>query len=151
MEASKHKPSIYWLISHPKSLRKDIYQYDKLRVYDKIFDKTDNEFTNLNIVSQYEYKHFNDNSLFNLEENIIYEDPKLYGNDYIENLKTEDNILNKKLQILLKYFKRKDLDYTNIILFLYNKYESSIEIEKIKVNSNNTDNKYKISYKFKLK
>lgn len=129
----------------------NIYQYDKLHVYDKIFDKTDNEFTNLNIVSQYEYKHFNDNSLFNLEENIIYEDPKLYGNDYIETLKTEDNILNKKLQILLKYFKRKGLDYTNIILFLYNKYESSIEIEKIKVNSNNTDNKYKISYKFKLK
>ena len=141
-------------INKPNILYKediDIYNYDHILVYSGNYDVTDNEFDTVEKIDQYEYKHFNDNSLFNLPEEITINDKNTYSTEDIELLNQNDDLIKeKKLQILLKYFKLKGFDYTNIILFLYNKYESGIYIEKDKLNSNKTDYKYKISYKFKL-
>jgi hypothetical protein len=128
----------------------NIYKYDKLNVYSGIYDSIENKFSDKEIIDQYEYKHFNDNILFNLPENIEFNDDKLYSEEYVKNLNEDSNMLNNKLYILLKYFKQKGYDYTDIILFLYNKYESNIYIEKIMNNHDKSNYKYKISYKFKL-
>ena len=129
----------------------NIYKYDHLKIYNGIYDKSNNEYDHNETIDQYEYKHFNDSLMFNLPEEIIITDGIIYSEKDVEELNNNDNLIkDKKIQILLKYFRLKGFDYSNIILFLYNKYDSSIYIEKDKINSVNLERKYKISYKFKL-
>ena len=103
------------------------------------------------ILNQYEYKHFNDNILYNLPEEIVIDDKKVYTYDDLVKYKENDNkILEEKKNILLKYFNDLGLDYNNIILFLFNKYDSNMTIEPIKLRANKNEKLYKVSYKFKL-
>lgn len=128
----------------------NIYKYNGINVYSGNYDKINLEFDEHEILSQYEYKHFNDNSLYNLPEEIIINEDKIYTAKEIEILKDKNILTERKKQILLRYFVKKKLDYKNIILFLYNKYDSSIFVEKKSLNTSKSEYIYKISYKFTL-
>lgn len=128
----------------------NIYKYNGINVYSGNYDKLNLEFDNCTNVKQYEYKHFNDNLFYNLPEEIIINEDKLYTGSEIEMLKNKNILLERKKQILLRYFIKKKLNYKDIILFLYNKYDSSIYIEKKKLNATKNEYTYKISYKFTL-
>ena len=145
---------IYKDVSKTNILYKEdinIYKYDKIKDYAGLFNKSDNEYKRINEISQYEYKHFNDNLMYNLPEEILINEDTVYSQQDIDELNNNDELVkDKKIQILLKYFRLKGFDYSNIILFLYNKYESSIYINKDNIDSVSLDYKYKISYKFKL-
>lgn len=133
----------------------DIFKYNPLNVYNTQYDKNIEDFEYIDKdkkinsikVNQFEYKHFNDNLLYNLPEYLEYVDETEYKyadiNELNERTDKEEKINNMKLDILYKIFnKNKDLN-NNDILFLFNKYNSSFFIEKYK-------NSYKIRYKFNL-
>ena len=128
----------------------NIYKYNGIKVYSGDFNKVTLEYDNYETINQYEYKHFNDNSLYNLPEEIVIEDDTLYSSDDIELLKDKNFLIDRKKQILLRYFTKKKLNYKDIILFLYNKYESGLFIEKKRLNAIKNEYTYKISYKFTL-
>ena len=121
----------------------DIYKYKPLYVCTS-FDKKTNKET-YEYVSQLEYKHFNDNQLYNLEESIIISEPNLITNDELEILKTNENIFN----IFKKYIISKTSN-DDIILFLFNKYKSDVEYSVEKLTANKSDKLYKLTYKFTL-
>jgi hypothetical protein len=127
----------------------NIYKYSPIYVsdgYDEIFNKDiSNHFE-----SQYEYKHFNDNLMYNLQETIIVSLPDIIEYDDLVNtyeteeytLKIFTNYLNKILNTKLNI---------NIILFLFNKYDINYTSVPYKLNSSKSKRLYKISYKFTLK
>jgi hypothetical protein len=135
----------------------NIYKYNGIKYYEGKYSKVTESFM-LNgnietptILNQYEYKHFNDNTLYNLPEEIVIDDKKVYTYDDLVKYKENDNeIFEEKKNILLKYFNDLGLDYNNIILFLFNKYDSNMTIEPIKLRANKNEKLYKVSYKFKL-
>ena len=128
----------------------NIYKYKPLTVYYKEYKEYDDinnffyEFTDSYEISQYEYKHFNDNLIYNLPEEIILYDDEIFNKNTISIIENDkEYLLNRKIDILYKFFYKKGLDYTNIKLFLFNKYNSSFFIEK-------NNNKYKVKYIFNL-
>ena len=135
----------------------NIYKYNGIKYYKGKYSKAKESFM-LNgnietptILNQYEYKHFNDNVLYNLPEEIVIDDKKVYTyNDLVKYKENDNKILEEKKNILLKYFNDLGLDYNNIILFLFNKYDSNMTIEPIKLRANKNEKLYKVSYKFKL-
>ena len=135
----------------------NIYKYNGIKYYKGKYSKAKESFM-LNgnietptILNQYEYKHFNDNVLYNLPEEIVIDDKKVYTyNDLVKYKENDNEILEEKKNILLKYFNDLGLDYNNIILFLFNKYDSNMTIEPIKLRANKNEKLYKVSYKFKL-
>jgi len=127
----------------------NIYKYNPLYVVNKYDDVINND-TEHDFVYQYEYKHFNDNSLYNLEEEFIISLKDIIDYDQLVNeYETEE----KALYLFKKYVNRitkKQLNI-NIILFLFNKYVVSYQSDIHKLNSEKTKKLYKISYKFTLK
>ena len=133
--------------------RKDIsiYKYNSIDIYDGVYNNETYQYNNVECVDQYEHKHFEDNILYNLPEYLYLTDKKQYTISEIEQItENKDKIKQKKIEILLKYFNKKKLDYNNIILFLFNKYDSNIIIDKIKTKNMLSQDLYKISYKFNL-
>ena len=128
----------------------NIYKYNGINVYSGNYNNLELEFENHEILNQYEYKHFNDNAFYNLPEEITIIDDKLYTVNELEILKDKKILIERKKQILLRYFTKKKLNYNDIILFLYNKYDSSIYIEKKRLNAIKNEYVYKVSYKFTL-
>lgn len=129
----------------------NIYHYNGIHLYDGIYDTEYHKYNIHSLIYQYEYKHFEDNLLFNLPEEIIIKDKKNYTEEEIS--KYKDNkieIKNKKIEILLKYFYQKGFDYKNIILFLFNKYNSNMIIEKAITKNSISEKIYNITYKFNL-
>lgn len=128
----------------------NIYKYKPLTIYYESYNKESDpnkkkyQFTNSYLINQIEYKHFNDNIIYNLPEQIILYDENVYEESLIKNIEDDEEYLyNSKINILYNFFKENGLDYTNIKLFLYNKYDSSFFIEK-------DNNKYRIKYVFNL-
>lgn len=128
----------------------NIYKYEPLNIYCGEYKQYDNdvnycyEFTDSYKIDQIEHKHFNDNIIYNLPEQIEIYDEQIFTKKEILNVENDMKYFeNKKINILYKYFYGNGLDYTNIKLFLFNKYNSSFFIEKNK-------NKYKIKYTFNL-
>ena len=126
----------------------NIYNYKPLTVYNESYneDTLNNkyQFTNSYTISQIEYKHFNDNFMYNLPEQIILYDNNIYGEELISNItNNSDYLYNTKVNILYNFFKENGFNYDNMKLFLFNKYDSSFFIEK-------NSNKYKIKYIFNL-
>lgn len=135
----------------------NIYRYNGIKYYSGSYSKTtesfmkNSEIEQPTILNQYEYKHFNDNVVYNLPEEIFIEDSKVYTYDDISEYKeNRDKMTEVKKKILLEYFNNLGLEYNNIILFLFNKYDSNITIEPIKLRANKNEKLYKVSYKFKL-
>ena len=135
----------------------NIYRYNGIKYYNGSYSKTtesfmkNSEIEQPTLLSQYEYKHFNDNIVYNLPEEIYIEDTKNYTYDEISIYKeNRDQMTDEKKKILLEYFNNLGLEYSNIILFLFNKYDSNMTIEPIKLRANKNEKLYKVSYKFKL-
>ena len=127
----------------------NIYKYNPLYVVNK-YDAVLNNDTEHEFKYQYEYKHFNDNSLYNLEEEFTISLKDIIDYDQLVNeYETEE----KSLYLFKKYVNRitKQQLNINIILFLFNKYVVSYQSEIYKLNSEKTKKLYKISYKFTLK
>lgn len=143
-------------IFNKKSL--NINNYEGIEYYNGNYSESEYEYMiNENtiydpvIIKQYEYKYFNDNLIFNLPEEIVIKDDKTYTADDLDNLKNnEDKIKEYKIKILLKYFSKKGFDYNSIILFLFNKYDSSLTINVSKLRSTKNEKLYTITYKFNL-
>lgn len=129
-----------------------INKYNGIECYNGIYSNSLYEYINKPIIEfQNEYKHFNDNLVFNLPEEIIVEDKNNYNEKQLEDIKgNTKEIENKKIKILLNYFQENNLEYDDIILFLFNKYDSNILLEPIKLRSNKKEKLYKIKYKFNL-
>jgi len=146
--------NIYKNIRKYNNLEKNdinIYKYDGINLYEGTYNNEYHKYDSSKLVQQYEYKHFNDNLLYNLPEEIIIKDKKRYTKTELDNVKeNNEEIERKKIKILLKYFNKKGLDYSNIILFLFNKYKSNMVIECINTNNTISKKMYTISYKFNL-
>lgn len=135
----------------------NIYKYSPLTVYgitdyniyeykfNNLIDQNSGEtLPNSYEISQIEYKHYNDNLVYNLPEHIVIYDKTIYNETTLNNLLKEDeNLTEKKINIIYNFFRKNGLDYNDIKLFLYNKYESSFFIEK-------ADGECKIKYTFNL-
>ncbi len=132
----------------------NIYNYDNIDIYDGVYDNDNCEYDKHIVTAQVEYKHFEDNLLYNLPECISIVDPVLYSEEDIMELSEDENLIKeKKIKILLKYFNKKGhggFDYENIILFLFNKYNSNMTIEVIKSTSITNYIAYQIKYDFNL-
>lgn len=126
----------------------NINRYDPITLY--LGKYINNQFSHSEQIYQIEYKHFNNNVIYNLPESIIVNDAKIYSYNELQNLLSNDNITNKKIEILYKYFKKNKLEYNDIMLFLFNKYESGYEINKVYDSEVLEQCKFNISYKFNL-
>ena len=123
----------------------NIYKYPGL--YVKSYNNESGEYYIENI-SQYEYKHFNDNKMYNMktEMNITYP-------GYL----TYDKLIEKENHdTTIEYFKKcinniDSKEFTdNEILFLFNKYKVSYLSEPVKLNIGKTEKLYTLTYKFTL-
>lgn len=129
----------------------NIYKYNGITLYTSKYDKESCKINDKETIYQIEYKHFNDNVIFNLPKEIIVNDPKEYSYNEISDIINETNNLDEnKKYILYKYFKKNNLEYNSIILFLFNKYDASFFINKTYSSAIKENSKYNITYKFNL-
>ena len=101
-------------------------------------------------IKQYEYKHFNDNHLYMLENSFEYESNKLYT--YDELLKAEDNAIVYNL--FKNYIRKRHNNLTideNEILFLFNKYNVTFKSNFSKLDLALSNKLYTLKYIFSLK
>lgn len=127
----------------------DINEYHPIHLCTK-YDYVNNKEISYKDIYQFEYKHFNDNKFYNLKEEIIINiDEELTYEDLVNIYETEEKTIDVFTKYINKSLKKK-LN-TNIILFLYNKYNVNYITESIKLNSVKNSKLYKISYKFNLK
>lgn len=120
----------------------NIYKYPG--IYVKSYDINSGKYI-IDKLSQYEYKHFNDNKLYILQPLL-----KIEYNGYL----TYDELIEKEsLEITIEHFKKcinnKKID-NNEILFLFNKYKVSYLSEPVKLNIGKTQKLYKLIYNFTL-
>jgi len=127
----------------------DINEYHPIHLCTK-YDYINNKEISYEDIYQFEYKHFNDNKFYNLKEEIIINiDEEVTYEDLVNIYETEEKTIDVFTKYINKSLKKK-LN-TNIILFLYNKYNVNYITESIKLNSVKNSKLYKISYKFNLK
>ena len=101
-------------------------------------------------IKQYEYKHFNDNNLYMLENSFEYENNKLYT--YDELLKAEDN--TTVYNLFKNYIRKRHNNLTideNEILFLFNKYNVTFKSNFSKLDLALSNKLYTLKYIFSLK
>ena len=138
----------------------NIRKYNPIIVFDKL-DKyntislVDNESQKYYIypnvkVKQYEYKHFNDNNLYVLENSFEYETNKLYT--YEELLEAEENttVYNLFKNYIRKRHNNLIID-ENEILFLFNKYSVAFKSNFCKLDMTLSNKLYTLKYIFSLK
>ena len=126
----------------------NIYKYNPLRIY---YLNENNEPIYKNTY-QYEYKHFNDNLLYNLIDTFKISDIELYTYEtLLEKENTEISYHKFKEYILdkIKYITKNEID-ENILLFLFNNYKVSYESEVKKFDVSNSIKLYKLTYVYKL-
>jgi len=126
----------------------NIYKYNPLRVYSY------NESGNLYYknISQYEYKHFNDNYVYNLESEFNVSDIQLYRYEELLDRETNEIALKKFEEHIcdkIKYITSNTID-KNILLFLYNKYQITFESKFERFDISNTIKLYRLTYTYKL-
>lgn len=129
--------------------------FDKLENYNtiKLLDESDSILKyriEPKEVYQYEYKHFNDNNLFMLENEFEYSNTKLYT--YNELLEAESDEIVYKL--FRNYIQKRHNNITleeNEILFLFNKYNVTFKSNFVKLDMTLTNKLYTLKYIFSLK
>ena len=125
-----------------------IHKYNPLRIY------SFNESGNLSYknVSQYEYKHFNDNYVYNLESEFSISDIPLYRYEELIERETNEIAMSKFEEHIcdkIKYITSNTID-KNILLFLYNKYQVTFESKFERFDVSNTIKLYRLTYTYKL-
>ena len=121
----------------------NIFRYDGIRVYDDVNNKDVYSKTN-----EIEYKHFNDNKLYNLEKEIIINFNETFTYEELLNLQNE-NIIIKHFGNYLNKSNFYVFD-NNQILFLYNRYKLNILSNSVKLNKQKSEKLYTLAYKFTL-
>lgn len=122
----------------------NIYNYPGIRNY------YINEIGELdyNIISQLEYKYYNDNRFINLEPEI-----KIHISDNlaISDIKTfeDESVIIKYFADYVNNFKKVKFN-NNEILFLYNKYSVILLSNSVKLTNDYTEKLYTLTYKFTL-
>ena len=127
----------------------NIYKYQPIYLCNK-YDSVNNVEISHEYINQYEYKHFNDNMLYNLQEEINISLPNIVEYEELINTYETDEYTLKIFTDYLNKVLNSKLN-TNIILFLFNKYKVSYTSVPYKLNSSKSKRLYKISYKFNLK
>lgn len=127
----------------------NIYDHDKLLI-GKTYDKNIHE-ANIEEFNQIEYKHFNDNLLYNLEESFEVT---------IDRLLTYDEVLeHETFEYTFKIFKERLFKYNKVLnssedentnLFLYKRYNISYVSTPRQLNVIGTAKLYELTYKFTL-
>lgn len=132
------------------STTENIYDYPGI-FFANYKDNADNvSQVDVDVRFPYEWKYFNDNSLYILEDKFEY---TLYG------LVDYDTLLDKEtseitLEVFKKYLNKKhykDTSDDNEILFLYNQYEKSYKSENVRLDFQGDKKLYKLKYIFTLK
>lgn len=148
----------------------NIYNANKIRLIDPI-----NKIKIDSPVLYFEYKHFNDNLMYNLESEFTIEYPNIIDKKTLDDIvdsknvktkneKSEWNYFNNSVEFSLfkEYIQRKYLyddenSYDNInmydihFLFLFNKYKISYIVKKVYSDLINNKDMYKIVYTYTLK
>ena len=123
----------------------NIYNYNQIPYYQN------NKINQLNYVNQLEYKHFNNNYLFNLLNEIYIEVDDI---EYVYQEQLSEYITKEKCYIYFKkYLKNNFINYKinnneNLFLYIFNKY--SIEYIQSSEFNNVLKKVYKITYKLTL-
>lgn len=121
-----------------------IYGYPGINVTTKINKNNKQTYANIN---QIEYKHYNDNLLYNLPKELIFDNIAIINIDQLKEYKTTQKCLEYfKLYIKNHYYNKLNDD---IMLFLFNKYSITYEDNIVSYNLNKQPN-YLISYKLVL-
>jgi len=127
----------------------DIFNHDKIKIgesYDKL--------NHTSIITEYdpvEYKHFQDNKLFNLEESFKIHIDKLLSYEELLEYESFESTYNVFRNRILKYNKNIALDDKNTILFLYNRYNINYISVSKQLNTIKTKKLYDLTYSFSLK
>lgn len=101
-------------------------------------------------IRQYEYKHFNDNHLYMLENSFEYKTSRLYT--YDELLKAETNTI--VFELFKNYIIKRHNNITideNEILFLFNRYNVTFKSDFVKLDITLSNKLYTLKYIFSLK
>jgi len=124
----------------------NIYNYNPICVCDKYLDSKINYID----IEEIEYKHFNDNKFYLLEQEIIIEKKDYYDYNTLLSLESKEVIFEEFKNYIIKYLKSDIID-NDKILFLFNRYKYNLLSEPVKLNLLNTGKLYKLVYKFTLK
>lgn len=125
----------------------NIYYYPGIRNYYSIKNNGITTY-DYNILTQLEYKYYNDNKFLNLATEIT-----IHVSD---NLTLSELIQHQNENTILKYFEKYVNNYkrvkfnNNEILFLYNKYSVILLSNSIKLSNNYNEKLYTLTYKFTL-
>jgi hypothetical protein len=129
----------------------EIYSHSIESIYNnpgiKLYNLSESN-TDFTIIKDYEYKYFNDNCFYNLEEEIIIDMKEYYS--YAE------LIYMKSIEKTIEIFKKYLISNTNInfnddeILFLYNKYSVKYLSNSDELFYDKKTLRYKLTYKFSL-
>lgn len=121
----------------------NIYKYGGIRLYKNLDNMSE-----YNIIDEYEYKHFNDNKMYNLEKEILIKFDETFTYEELLELQLEKNILLH----FGKYLNKSDfyIFNDNQILFLYNRYKLNILSNSVKLNKQKSKKLYTLAYKFTL-
>lgn len=122
-----------------------IYKYPG--IYVKSYNpETGNFYTHK--VNQYEYKHFNDNKMYNLKSEMQIKYPKYVDYDNLLIAENEENTLNYFIKCINSGVNKKYSE--NEILFLFNKYKVNYLSTPIKLDIGKSNKLYQLTYKFTL-
>ena len=123
----------------------NIYDYSPIRVTK--YNEAENLYY-IDKIDQYEYKHFNDNLVYNLDTKIVIDYGKLVKYDELMNLESEE----KTYEIFKKYMSNYGSGSMekSQILFLLNKYKISYESNSEGLSFAKTDKMYSLKYVFDL-
>ena len=127
----------------------NIYEYSPIQYYSE-YNTDTHELGETQYFDEYEYKHFNDNHMWNLCKSFtIMHDDKAMSYDKL--VSCEDT--NTTFEYFKKYLKKHTF-YNAIdeitILFLFNKYSVSYISEPIKLSNDKSTKLYTLTYKFIL-
>jgi hypothetical protein len=135
----KHFNDIYY------SNFENIYKNPGIRIYDI---SNDNIFDKYKVVYDYEYKYFNDNRFYNLENEIIINVDEFLSYGELVYYESEE----KTIEMFKNYINSvsvRTFDYDEI-LFLYNKYGVQYLSNSDSLFNDKKTKRYKLTYKFSL-
>lgn len=99
-------------------------------------------------VQTLEQKYFNDSTIVYCDPMLEFTSKKLISQDKIDEVQSDDNVYNV-WRMLLKGTLVDNMTRQQL-LFLYNRYESSVVVDPVKLNANKTSKLYRVHYKYVL-
>ena len=139
-----------------KNINSDIFYKDDINIYKynpiRIYSLDEHGKTKYITTHQYEYKHFNDNNLYNLEPVFKISDNTLYRYEELLEREKYEVYYDKFKEYIcdkIKYVTQNSID-KDILLFLFNKYQVTFESKFEKFDSSDSVKLYRLTYVYKL-